>query len=91
MFDFSGWGTGTVTVISVDALDIEHFQTDARVEVFSNANPHIPLGVIPIPPQGNNGSSTLSVGVSDVNFMIVTLDGSGAIDNVRLIAQVSKE
>ena len=79
-FDFSGFGPGTVTVHSFDVLDIEPVEAPALVELFGPGN--VSLGVTSIPATGDNGLGTVNLGVSGVERMMVTLNGSGAIDNI---------
>jgi hypothetical protein len=81
-FDFSTFGPGTVTVDSVDVLDIE--QTIAKIDLYEGGEGGTLLQSITIPQTGDNGLATVPVGVSDVDFMRVTLHGSGAIDNIAI-------
>ena len=79
-FDFSGWGSGTVTVLSMDVLDMEE---GGSIELFSGG---AKVGIVAIPPTGNNQLKEVPIGVPGVDFMRVTVNGSAAIDNIRLTA-----
>lgn len=82
-FDFSSYGPGTVTVESLDVMDIEaRAEEPAFLELFDSSNAS--LGTVPIPATGDNGLATVPVGVSGVARIVVTLQGSGAIDNIRI-------
>jgi len=80
-FDFSAWGPGVVTVNSLDVLDVEAVEPGAQIELFSGVTL---LATVPIPSTGDNGLANVAVGVSGVDFMRVTLNGSGAIDNISI-------
>jgi hypothetical protein len=81
-FDFSGFGPGVFTVDSIDVMDVEaSVEEPAFIELYNGASL---LDTVSIPPTGNNGVATVPVGVSNVTKMVVTLQGSGAIDNIRL-------
>jgi hypothetical protein len=86
-FDFSNWGsTGRVTVVSMSILDVEADEMNATVELYAGG----PGGTLVAPPiqlptTGNNGLQTASINVGGVDFMRVTLNGSGAIDNIRIM------
>jgi hypothetical protein len=88
-FDFSGFGAGTVIVDSVDVLDVEDEEDEggAVIEVYSGGKDGILIDVIEIPNTGNNGHADVPVGIPGVDFMRITLNGSGAIDNVRVQAE----
>lgn len=83
-FDFSGWGPGTVTVWSIDVLDVEDTEGGAKIELFFGGVSGTLLDTVAIPPTGDNGLATVAVGTSGVDFMRVTLNGSGAIDNIEI-------
>ncbi|MCI0796814.1 MAG: hypothetical protein J4N99_08345, partial [Chloroflexi bacterium] len=88
-FDFSGFGPGVVTVDSIDAMDIEAGQGEggAKIEVFSGGPGGVLLASVGIPDTGNGGLINVAVGVSNVDFMRVTLNGSGAIDNIQITTE----
>lgn len=86
-FDYSGFGAGTVTVDSIDLLDVEDEENAAEVFLYSGGRGGTLLAVIDLPHTGNNGLATVPINVSGVDFMRVTLNGSGAIDNVRVQAE----
>jgi hypothetical protein len=84
-FDFTGFGEGSVTVESIDAMDIEaSIEEPAFVELFNGAQL---VDTVTIPATGNNGVVTVPIGVSNVTRMVVTLQGSGAIDNIRVSSE----
>jgi hypothetical protein len=83
MFDYSAFGTGSVIVESIDVMDIEAgIEEPATIELYGSGMAL--LATIPIAATGNNGLATVPVGVSNVVAMKVTLQGSGAIDNIRI-------
>lgn len=89
-FDFSGWGSGVVTVLSIDVLDVEPIEAGAQIELFAGGEGGALLHTQAIPPTGDNVLATVNIGssgVSGVDFMRVTLNGSGAIDNIRIEAE----
>lgn len=82
-FDYSGFGSGSVIVESLDVMDVEaRVEEPATIELYGSGMTL--LATIAIPPTGNNGVATVAVGVSNVVAMKVKLQGSGAIDNIRL-------
>lgn len=83
-FDFSTWGPGVVRVDSIDLGDIEAVEPGAQITLFSGGPGGVLEGTIPIPATGNNSIQTFAVGLSGIDFMRVTLNGSGAIDNIRV-------
>jgi hypothetical protein len=86
LFFFGNWGSGTVTVNSLEAMDVEEDQDegDALMQFFSGGLEGTLLGTVDIPDTGNNGRVELPVGLSGVDTMLVTLNGSGAIDNISI-------
>jgi hypothetical protein len=85
-FDFSAWGSGTATVDSLTVMDIEEAQNhgDALIELYSGGENGTLLGTVPLPDTGNNGMATVNVGMSGVDFMRIKLNGSGAVDNIKI-------
>ena len=77
-FDFSTWGPGTVCVDSIDVGDVEAQETGAKVELFPGPT------VVNVPDTGNNVIVTQAINVCGVDLMRVTLNGSGAIDNIEI-------
>ena len=86
-FDFSTWGSGSVTVASLDVFDIEEYQTatNPTIDLYSGGPDGTLLASIPVPTTEDNGLATVQIGVSGVDFMRVTINGSGGIDNLRLL------
>lgn len=81
-FDFTAFGPGAVTVDSIDVMDVEaSVEQPAFVQLYNGATL---VDTVSIPATGNNGVATVPIGVSNVTRMVVTLQGSGAIDNIRL-------
>ena len=76
-FDFSAWGSGTVTVISMDVLDVELEEGGANISFDVGAD-------VPIPTIGDGNIETVAVNRAGVSEMTVLLNGSGAIDNVKI-------
>jgi hypothetical protein len=88
-FDFSTWGSGAVTVASLDLFDIEEFQTaiNPTIDLYSGGPGGTLLASVPVPTTGDNGLQTVQIGVSGVDFMRVTTNGSGGIDNLKLLPE----
>ena len=80
-FDFSSWGSGVVMVIDVDVLDTE---SGGRVELYSGGRDGALLKTIELPKTKDHELRTVPIHTIDVDFMRIRLDGSGAIDNVRV-------
>ena len=72
-FDFSGWGTGVVTVVSLDVLDVEVDESPGIIQVDGAG--------VEIPDIGDGNVATVPVGLSGSTLSVV-LNGSGAIDNI---------
>ncbi len=80
--NFTGLGAGVVvTVESIDLLDVEDDEPGPFVQLFAGGQV---IATIPLPVTGNNEHVTVPIGVSGADRMEVTIQGSGAIDNVRL-------
>lgn len=77
-FDFSAFGTGTVTVRSLDVLDTER---GGWIRVFSRGTL---VATVRFGATSNNGLATVAIGHSGVDRMDVALHDSGVIDNIRL-------
>jgi hypothetical protein len=77
-FDFSTWGPGTVCVDSIDVGDVEAKETGAKVELFPGPT------IVNVPDTGDNVIVTQAINVCGVTSMRVTLNGSGAIDNIAI-------
>lgn len=73
--DFSEWGTGSVTVRSLDVLDVEADESPGRIEIGET--------IVPIPDIGDGNVSTVEVGGTG-SVLAVVLNGSGAIDNIQI-------
>ena len=81
-FDFTAFGPGAVTVESIDVMDVEaSVEQPAFVQLYNGA---ALIDTVEVPVTGNNGVVTVPIGVSNVTRMVVTLQGSGAIDNIRV-------
>jgi hypothetical protein len=67
-------------------MDIEEAQNhgDALIELYSGGENGTLLGTVPLPDTGNNGKATVNVGMSGVDFMRIKLNGSGAVDNIKI-------
>lgn len=83
--DFTAFGPGEVSIQSLEVFDIDPYESAGTI-VFEKSDGNLVTMGIPI--TGNHGTAT--VGVSDgasVTRMTVTLDGSGAIDNIRFLVK----
>lgn len=78
-FDFSSWGVGVVTVVSIDVLDVEVDESPGVIELGG--------GSVPIPHIGDGNVATVPVGLSG-SALSVVLNGSGAIDNIVIEFEV---
>jgi hypothetical protein len=77
-FDYSGFGPGTVTVVSLTLMDTE--EAGGTIELTTSGG----TTTVPIPVTGDGNSVVVPIGVSGVTSMKVILAGSGAVDNVEL-------
>jgi hypothetical protein len=84
-FDFSNFGPGAVTVVSLNVLDIEQAEGEggAKVRVYSDLGVTL-IAEVSIDPTVDNGAATVIIGEDGVVFMEVILNGSGAIDNINI-------
>ena len=83
-FDFSGFGPGVVTVVSMSVLDVESVEAFGTVQLYSGGASGTLLTTLDLPVTGDNGLTTMNINVSGVDYMKVTLNGSGAIDNIAV-------
>ncbi len=80
-FDFSA--LGTVTIHEITILDVESDEPLATVEFFDAAMQSMGAVVI-LPNTGDNGLAVVDLGdVAGVSAMAVSLNGSGAIDDIK--------
>ena len=78
-FDFSA--VGPVTVDSIRLIDVEADEPSAQVQFFDGSDGLISM--VTLTQVGDNGTATFDLGMtSNVTRMVVTLNGSGAIDNI---------
>jgi len=84
-FDYRTWGPGTVTVKSLDVQDVEEEETqDAIIKLYEDGIDGTLIGEVDIPETGNGKSLPIDINVPGVGTMLVDLQGSGTIDNVRI-------
>lgn len=88
MFTFNFSALDNVTVYSMHILDVEAVESAATVTFFDSDNVMIGSSFT-LPKTGNNGvfNFAFGQGVSGVAKMIVTINGSGAIDNITFSAE----
>lgn len=79
--DYSGFGSGAVTVESLVVGDVELEESGGFVRLLNGSTV---LATIAVPVTGNGTFTTLNIGVSGVTSMKVLFKGSAAIDNIRL-------
>jgi len=79
-FDFTRFGPGAVTIVSLDVLDIESRR--GTIALYARGSL---IGTVPIPVTGDAGFATVAVGRSGIDRMDVTLGDSGVVDNLHLI------
>jgi hypothetical protein len=80
-FDYANLGPGKVTVDSIVFGDVESVESGGTVKLYGNS---ILLATVVIPVTGDNVAATLTIGVAGVDFMRVDLNGSAAIDNIKI-------
>jgi hypothetical protein len=80
-FDFSAVGTGTVTIHSITLIDVEAVEAPAVVRFYDAGD--VEIGSVDLPAVGDNGLAVVDLGdQTGVVRMGVTLNGSGAIDDI---------
>jgi hypothetical protein len=78
-FDFSK--IGPITLKTITLIDVEPIEGGASVEMFDAAGTTV--GEVPLISTGDNGVAVISLGpTKGVDSMVVTLNGSGGIDNL---------
>lgn len=89
-FDFSGFGPGEVTVHSIDTGDIEEREIGAFVQFSDGPCPGVESASedILIPLTGDNVIETVSFESTGVKCLLVHLNGSGLVDNIRVSTEV---
>lgn len=85
-FDFSTVGPVTINslvAIDFDAMPISQMEK-SKVELFDSVASNTPIATFIIPRTGDNGVATIALGpTAGVMKMIVMMDGSGAIDDIK--------
>ena len=80
-FTFDAERLGAVELLSMTVIDIESKEAGASAEVYSAGGELIKS--FPLPVTGNNGVANVQFsGAADVAKLVVTLHGSGAIDDI---------
>jgi hypothetical protein len=77
-FDFSGFGTGSVTVLSLDVLDAE---SGGSIELFARGRL---VATVRYGAMRDNGLANVTIGRGGIDRMDVKLEDSGVIDNIQL-------
>ena len=81
LFTFDYTALGGVTVNRMTIVDVEANRPNASVELFDAAMQS--LGGVVLPQTGDNGLAIVDLGdVPGVHYMAVSLNGSGAIDDI---------
>ncbi len=75
-FDFSGFGPGVVDVVNFNAIDNEE---EGEFEAFDSDGNLIASGHIDMIPDGTD--QLVTVNATGVEILVITLNGSGAVDN----------
>jgi hypothetical protein len=86
VIDLSTLAKGNFDVKSLDIIDVDDNETGGVIELFDDG----PLvGSVPIPVAGDGSVQTISIGPDGegVDKLVITLGGSAAIDNIRLVAE----
>lgn len=86
-FDFATLAKGKASVQSVDLMDIDADEQPASIELFRGG---VSIGSVPVPSNGDNVATTVPVNLGVADAMKITLQGSGAIDHIRLAVPVSE-
>ena len=79
--DFSSFGSGSLTVRSLDVLDAER---GGWIRLYARG---ALVAAVRFGPTLNNGLATVALGQSGIDRMEIGLEDSGVIDNVRLAFQ----
>ncbi len=88
--DYSGFGPGTVTVESIDVIDVEQVEDQGVIRLYSGGPGGALLATFPIPVTGDNQVATIVMNTAGVDYMEVFLNGSGAIDNVKITVETDE-
>jgi hypothetical protein len=84
-FDYRTWGPGQVTVSSLTVQDVEEEERqDAKIKLYADGIDGTLIAEVDIPETGDGISLPIDVNVSGVGTMLVDLQGSGTIDNIRI-------
>jgi hypothetical protein len=85
-FDFSA--LGNVTIYNMNVIDVDHYELPTTVDFYDASGSKIGSRYS-TPRTGNNGLVLLQFGdgVSNVAKMVVTINGTGAIDNISFTAE----
>ena len=95
-FIYADWGPGSVKVESFDVQDVEEEETENALAFFYDCDIRDTVNCpwqtayfnsVDIPETGNGLYTTVNVGFTGVVSMVVDLQGSGAIDNVRITTE----
>jgi hypothetical protein len=96
-FVYADWGPGSVTVDSFDVQDVEEEEaTENALAYFFDCDirdtVNCPIetayfNIVDIPETGDSLYDTVVVGSTGVVSMLIDLEGSGAIDNVRITTE----
>ncbi|MCI0771661.1 MAG: hypothetical protein J4N94_07240, partial [Chloroflexi bacterium] len=89
-FDFSKWGTGEVSVRSIDLINGSGVfkragNSPSILELFTGGHNGRVIASIEVSKGNRRGLESLSVGISGVDFMRLTVDGPAALDNISII------
>jgi len=83
VFDFSGTKNGAVTVSTITILDFEEQNERARIELLDRGGAI--KAAFTLPAVGDNGVGTFLLGpTTDVERMVLILNGSGAVAEIRV-------
>ncbi len=90
-FDFQNLGTGKFIVDTLTIGDIDPSEAGGNIEFYAGGSGGALLATVPIPVTGNGVFTPLSVNVSGVDYMRVSLVGSGAVDDIVLFPEMMEE
>ena len=78
-FDFSNFGQGKVNVESLIVADVD--EATGEIKVYRDG---ALVKTVPFPPTGDHMYEEVRVGIENIDLLIVDLNGSGMIDNVKI-------
>ncbi|MFQ5554329.1 MAG: SdrD B-like domain-containing protein, partial [Acidimicrobiia bacterium] len=86
-FDFSAWGPGVVTWDSLTVIDLEADEGAGELRLFDAGGS--PLATVALNAGGGDNTAAVTSGpIAGVGSMVVFINQSGSIDNLRITTEV---